>query len=157
MPAAPVKFDVRASAFAADVKQRVEAWFTERDMSPHADWRMVLKTVTLLALTFGAYGAILSNRFAPATMLALAIAMGVGMAGIGFSISHDALHGAYSAHPAVNRLLGFTFDLLGANGISDDYPIFRHLANLEAVKTYEGTHDIHTLILGAAITGIDAF
>jgi glutaryl-CoA dehydrogenase len=48
-------------------------------------------------------------------------------------------------------------DILGANGIADEYPVFRHLANLEAVKTYEGTHDIHTLILGAAITGIDAF
>ena len=48
-------------------------------------------------------------------------------------------------------------DILGANGISDDYPVFRHMANLEAVKTYEGTHDIHTLILGSAITGLDAF
>lgn len=48
-------------------------------------------------------------------------------------------------------------DILGANGIADEYPVFRHLANLESVKTYEGTHDIHTLILGAAITGIDAF
>ena len=48
-------------------------------------------------------------------------------------------------------------DILGANGISDDYPVFRHMANLEAVKTYEGTHDIHTLIMGSAITGIDAF
>jgi len=48
-------------------------------------------------------------------------------------------------------------DILGANGISDDYPVFRHMANLEAVKTYEGTHDIHALILGSAITGIDAF
>ncbi len=47
-------------------------------------------------------------------------------------------------------------DILGANGISDDYPVFRHMANLEAVKTYEGTHDIHTLIMGSAITGIDA-
>jgi linoleoyl-CoA desaturase len=116
MLAAPVKFDARASAFAAEVKQRVEARFAERGLSRHADWRMVLKTVVLLALTFGAYGAILSNRYAPGAMLALAIAMGVGMAGIGFSISHDALHGAYSAHAAVNRLLGFTFDLLGANG-----------------------------------------
>jgi glutaryl-CoA dehydrogenase len=48
-------------------------------------------------------------------------------------------------------------EILGANGITDDYPVFRHLANLETVKTYEGTHDIHTLILGSAITGIDAF
>ena len=48
-------------------------------------------------------------------------------------------------------------DILGANGIADEYQVFRHLANLEAVKTYEGTHDIHTLILGAAITGMEAF
>ncbi len=48
-------------------------------------------------------------------------------------------------------------DILGANGIADDYPIMRHMMNLESVKTYEGTHDIHTLIIGASITGIDAF
>src|SRR5512146_1138789 len=48
-------------------------------------------------------------------------------------------------------------DILGANGIADEYPIFRHMANLESVKTYEGTHDIHTLIIGSAITGQEAF
>src|SRR3989449_8891113 len=48
-------------------------------------------------------------------------------------------------------------DILGANGVADEYPIFRHMANLESVKTYEGTHDIHTLIIGQAVTGIDAF
>jgi len=48
-------------------------------------------------------------------------------------------------------------DILGANGVADDYPIMRHLMNLESVKTYEGTHDIHALIIGASVTGIDAF
>ncbi|HWP82300.1 MAG TPA: acyl-CoA dehydrogenase family protein [Bacteroidota bacterium] len=48
-------------------------------------------------------------------------------------------------------------DILGANGILDEYPIMRHMANLETVKTYEGTHDIHTLIIGEDITGISAF
>ena len=48
-------------------------------------------------------------------------------------------------------------DILGANGIADDYPIMRHMMNLESVKTYEGTHDIHALIIGSSITGIDAF
>ncbi|MGH6794489.1 MAG: acyl-CoA dehydrogenase [Methylocella sp.] len=48
-------------------------------------------------------------------------------------------------------------DMLGANGISAAFPVMRHLANLEAVNTYEGTHDIHALILGRAITGIKAF
>ena len=48
-------------------------------------------------------------------------------------------------------------DILGANGISLEYPVIRHMCNLEAVKTYEGTHDIHTLILGQTITGLNAF
>ncbi len=48
-------------------------------------------------------------------------------------------------------------DILGANGIADDYPIMRHMMNLESVKTYEGTHDIHTLVIGSHVTGIDAF
>jgi glutaryl-CoA dehydrogenase len=48
-------------------------------------------------------------------------------------------------------------DLLGAVGITDAYQTFRHMCNLESVKTYEGTHDIHTLILGEAITGLKAY
>jgi glutaryl-CoA dehydrogenase len=48
-------------------------------------------------------------------------------------------------------------DVLGANGITEDYPIMRHMMNLESVKTYEGTHDIHTLILGQSLTGIGAY
>jgi len=46
--------------------------------------------------------------------------------------------------------------MLGANGISDEYPVMRHLCNLETVETYEGTYEIHTLILGKDLTGLDA-
>jgi len=48
-------------------------------------------------------------------------------------------------------------DILGAAGIVDEHPIIRHMMNLETVNTYEGTHDIHTLIIGRDITGLDAF
>ena len=48
-------------------------------------------------------------------------------------------------------------DMLGGNGISDEYGVVRHMVNLEVVNTYEGTHDVHALILGRAITGIPAF
>ncbi|GAB4300229.1 MAG: acyl-CoA dehydrogenase family protein [Ignavibacteriaceae bacterium] len=48
-------------------------------------------------------------------------------------------------------------EILGANGILDEYPVMRHAANLESVKTYEGTHEMHTLIIGEAITGYSAF
>ncbi len=48
-------------------------------------------------------------------------------------------------------------DILGANGITEDYPVMRHMMNLESVKTYEGTHNMHTLIIGQSITGIPAY
>ncbi|GFS64570.1 glutaryl-CoA dehydrogenase, mitochondrial [Nephila pilipes] len=48
-------------------------------------------------------------------------------------------------------------DMLGGNGICDEYHIIRHVMNLEAVNTYEGTHDVHALILGRAVTGLQAF
>ena len=48
-------------------------------------------------------------------------------------------------------------DMHGGNGISDEYHVIRHVMNLEAVNTYEGTHDVHALILGRAQTGIQAF
>jgi glutaryl-CoA dehydrogenase len=48
-------------------------------------------------------------------------------------------------------------DLLGANGITDEYPVMRHLCNLETVKTYEGTEHIHTLVIGERVTGIPAY
>ena len=48
-------------------------------------------------------------------------------------------------------------DMLGGNGISADYPVIRHMLNLETVNTLEGTHDIHALVLGRAQTGLSAF
>jgi glutaryl-CoA dehydrogenase len=48
-------------------------------------------------------------------------------------------------------------DMLGANGIVNEYPVIRHMMNLETVNTYEGTFDVHTLILGRDITGENAF
>jgi linoleoyl-CoA desaturase len=104
------------SGFADEVKRRVAAYFDDAGITRHATPAMVAKTVLLLAITFVPYALILSNLFPPLAMLGLAIVMGVGVAGVGFAISHDALHGAYSANPRVNALLGRTFDLLGANG-----------------------------------------
>ena len=48
-------------------------------------------------------------------------------------------------------------DILGANGVTAEYPVMRHMCNLESVKTYEGTHNIHTLVLGHAVTGLPAY
>jgi len=48
-------------------------------------------------------------------------------------------------------------DMLGGNGISDEFPVIRHMLNMETVNTLEGTHDIHALVLGRAQTGLSAF
>jgi glutaryl-CoA dehydrogenase len=48
-------------------------------------------------------------------------------------------------------------DVLGANGITAEYPVMRHMCNLESVFTYEGTDNIHTLVLGEAVTGLPAY
>ena len=115
------RFNVRfsnnsASAFIKDLKKNVNIYFSENDLSRKANNQMVLKTLVMLTLTFGPYALIMSNLFSAWSMLGLAIIMGIGMAGIGFSVSHDALHGAYSSNNRINTLLGLTFDLLGANG-----------------------------------------
>jgi len=102
--------------FSKTVKQRVDQYFEENNLSKHANTQMVLKTIILLSVYLGCYALIISGQFSLGTMWFLTFLMGIGMAGVGFSVSHDALHGAYSSNKYVNRALGFTFDLLGANG-----------------------------------------
>ena len=117
MAGGKVRFAGRdATLFIEEVKEMVADYFTAEGRSSKADARMVLKTIILLTMTFGSYALIMSNQFAPWQMLGFAFMMGVGMAGIGFSVSHDALHGAYSSSPRINKIIGYSFDLLGANG-----------------------------------------
>ncbi|MFO7847521.1 MAG: acyl-CoA desaturase [Balneolaceae bacterium] len=112
-----VTFNNRTSReFSKTVKQRVDQYFEENGLSKHANAQMVIKTVIMLTLFLGSYALIISGQFSLGTMWFLTFLMGIAAAGIGFSISHDALHGAYSSSNKVNRTLGFTFDMLGANG-----------------------------------------
>lgn len=106
----------RAREFSDAVKARVNEYFAANNLSTHANTDMVVKTVILLAVYFGAYALIMTGSLAMWQMWVLCAVMGVGMAGIGFSVSHDALHGAYSSNNKVNTVLGLTFDMLGANG-----------------------------------------
>ncbi len=98
------------------MKAQVAEYFERTGVKPKANAGMVTKTIAMFLITFIPYALILSNRFGPWTMLGLAVIMGVGIAGLGFSVAHDALHGAYSDNPRVNAVLGCTFDLFGANG-----------------------------------------
>jgi len=115
--ATTVRFPNRNPAeFIREMRLQVAAYFDAHGGRTKGDWRMVTKTIALLGVFFGPYALILTGRFSWLGMLALCVVMGVGMAGIGFAVSHDALHGAYSEKAWVNRLVGYSFDLLGANG-----------------------------------------
>src|SRR3712207_3974683 len=109
-----IRFNSRNAAdLVSEVRPRVGEYFASTGRSQKANASMVLKTVVLVGGTALVYGLILSNQFPPWQMLGLAVLMGVGLAGIGFAVSHDALHGAYSDNPTVNRLIGYSFDLMG--------------------------------------------
>jgi len=104
-----------AEPFVRQVKAGVAAYFATHRCSSKGNYAMWVKTVLLFGVVVGSYAAIMSNRFSPLVMLALAVLLGIGIAGVGFSVSHDALHGAYSDNAKINYLLGLSFDLLGAN------------------------------------------
>jgi len=105
-----------ASAFVLAVNSRVTAHFDAPGRTDKANAAMAAKTVLILAVTLAAYGLILSPWSGLWEKLALAAVMGVGIAGLGFCVAHDALHGAYSDRPWINNALAYVFDLCGANG-----------------------------------------
>jgi linoleoyl-CoA desaturase len=76
---------------------------------------MVVKTVVLLAAVAVPYLLIVTNAVAPPIMLALAVVIGLGIAGIGFAVAHDALHGSYTNSPRLNSLIGSSMDLIGGS------------------------------------------
>src|SRR4051812_30865930 len=113
-PAARMKFGTDGG-FQAELKRRVQAYFDERGLSSHGGVRMYVKTAIMLAW-FGASYALLV--FGPLTWWQGALAglsLVLAVAGIGFSVQHDATHGAYSGRAIVNRMMGMTLDLVGAS------------------------------------------
>jgi linoleoyl-CoA desaturase len=104
-----------AELFMDEIKTKVGDYFESRGLSIKANAAMVLKTFVIWGTFVAAYLTILSGVVPPLGMLGLAVVMGVALAGIGFSVAHDALHGAYSHKPWINRVIGYSFDVLGAN------------------------------------------
>jgi linoleoyl-CoA desaturase len=101
--------------FHATVRARVEAFFKERGISPHANAAMVAKTVVLLALYLLPFILLMARQPGPGVAMGLWAIMGLGLAGIGMSVMHDANHGAYSSDERVNWWLGHTLNLLGGS------------------------------------------
>jgi linoleoyl-CoA desaturase len=102
-------------AFRLDLRQRVEAYFVRTGKSRHADGFMVAKTLVYLGAAVGLVVTLLGGRVGGPGSLALELVLGLVVAGLGFNVAHDALHGAYASSRTVNQVLGALFDLLGAS------------------------------------------
>lgn len=101
--------------FYAVLKERVDQYFIDNKISPHANFTMVIKTIVMLSLYFVPYILIMTQGYSLFVMWLCTLVMGLGLAGIGMSIMHDANHDAYSANPFFNKLMGMTLTFVGAD------------------------------------------
>lgn len=111
-----IRFNNRLNAdFVKELRLAVDQYFTSRNISPYANTAMVIKTICMVSLYVVPYILIMTGNFGAWASLGFALLMGLGATGIGFSVAHDALHNAYSKNPLVNKLIGVSFNFLGAN------------------------------------------
>lgn len=114
MPTVKFESDGKDS-FVRDVRRRVDAYFLDNNIAKTANFQMVLKTILILIGWIATYVLILSNLLPGYAVLMLALGHGFFTAMIGLNIGHDAIHGAYSRSPALNRKIGLLFNIVGAN------------------------------------------
>lgn len=115
-PAASIRFArPTKESFRAILTKRVRAYFEENDKSNKANAVMVIKTIGMLALYFVPYALLYTLGTNALAVIGLYIVMGFGMSGIGMSVMHDAIHGAYSKSRRLNKILGSTIYLISGN------------------------------------------
>lgn len=105
--------------FSTTVQKRVSEYFKKNNIKRQGNNEMAWKSVVMFTMYFGPYALILSGWITnPWLMLIPLFVMGLGLAGIGLSVMHDANHGAYSDKPWVNSLMGYSINLIGANAFA---------------------------------------
>ena len=116
----PVRFDRhKDKEFFIVLRKRVGDYFASNNISKFADYRMVIKTIAMLLIYFTPYALVLSGAVTNGFWFyMLWLWMGVGMAGIGLSVMHDANHNAYSSNKRVNQLIGYVINLVGGSAIN---------------------------------------
>lgn len=113
-----LKFASNTPEFYATLSQRVNTYFRERNLDRTANGAMIVKTIVMLLIYFIPYGISLIVPMSYPIYLILCAVMGIGVAGIGLSIMHDANHGSYSSRPWVNQALGFSLNIIGGNAFN---------------------------------------
>lgn len=114
-----LKFANRQQEFFLTLNQRVNAYFKTNQLERTGNSEMLFKTIFMFSLYFVPYFLLISGITTnPWMLLGLCVVMGLGIAGIGLSVMHDANHGAYSSKPWVNNLLGLSLNLVGGHALN---------------------------------------
>jgi linoleoyl-CoA desaturase len=101
--------------FYSTLKARVDQYFVDNNISQHSNANMVFKTIVMLSLYFVPYTLIMTQGYNLMALWLCSAVMGLGLAGIGMSVMHDANHDAYSANPFINKLVSQSLTLVGGN------------------------------------------
>jgi linoleoyl-CoA desaturase len=112
---AKVTFDNRDNQFYISLKAAVDQYFAAKQKKKTGDWRLYLKTITLISAAIIIYGSLMFFKMSALPALTLCGLLGYVFACIGFSVMHDANHGSYSTKPWLNDALGLTANALGAS------------------------------------------
>jgi linoleoyl-CoA desaturase len=137
MKSASIRFSSANADFFSTLNQRVNEYFKSKNISRYANAEMKFKTLFMFALYFAPYflmiSGVVSNMWA---MTGLCVLMGIGVAGIGLSVMHDANHGGYSNKSWINNLLGYSLNLVGGNAFNwkVQHNVLHH--------TYTNIHDV---------------
>lgn len=109
------KEDKNQETFSSALRKNVQNYFKEKNISQNANAAMVIKTIIMISLYLVPFILILTLPLSSWVALAMTVLMGIGIAGTGMGVMHDAVHGSYSKRKWVNKLLGGTLYLLGSN------------------------------------------
>lgn len=130
------------STFFVVLRDRVDSYFTDHTLTKHGDYRLIVKAVIMLSLLLVPYALVLSNVFSPGILLGLAFLMGLGTAGVGMSVMHDANHGSLSNNARINDWFSGCLYLLGGNVLN------WRVQHNTLHHTYTNIHDMDEDITG---------
>jgi len=127
--------------FFRELKKRVNSYFKENDISKNSNPRMVVKTIAMLSFYLVPLGVILFGGFPFWVAMVMYLIMGIGISGIGFSVMHDANHGAYSKNKWVNRILGLSLNAIGGSAFT--WKVQHNMLHHTFTNIYGIDEDIH--------------
>lgn len=137
-----VKFETKKNAeFFTTLRQRVNAYFEDNNISRTGNSKMVIKTISMFVILFVPYFLILSNTLPLWGMWLMTIIMGIGSAGIGFSVMHDANHGAYTRNKVLNEIIG-TLSINVVGGSAFTWKMQHNFLHHTYTNIYELDEDI---------------